>query len=135
VRCHELSRAVAHQLTAIGTKAEVVDGSLWWADHSWILLPGQTDSALLDVYAPGRVPQVQLLHDHHVVTRGYERGPARTDVRTDVVDVLCRLMEHASNMPPELSKIGQRADAATRGTRRSHAVKPVKLMKLVTKTP
>jgi hypothetical protein len=129
VRCHELSRAVAHQLTAIGTKVEVVDGSLWWIDHSWILLPGQVEGALLDVYAPGRVPQVQLLHDHHVVTRGYERGPARLDVRTDVVDVLCRLMEHTSNMPPELSQMQQRADTATGSTRRSRTVKPV------TKTP
>ena len=33
VRCHELSRAVARQLTAIGIKVEVVDGSLWWANH------------------------------------------------------------------------------------------------------
>jgi len=90
VRCHELSRAVARQLAAIGTKVEVVDGALWWVDHSWILLPGH---ALLDVYAPGRVPQVQLLHDYPVVTQGYERGPARLDVRADVVDALCRLME------------------------------------------
>jgi hypothetical protein len=76
---------------------------MWWVDHSWILLPRQVEGALLDVYAPGRVPQVQLLHDHHVVTCGYERGPARLDVRADVVDMLCRLMKHTSNMSPELS--------------------------------
>lgn len=92
VRCHELSRAVARQLTMIGTKVEVVDGSLWWVDHSWILLPGQLYRALLDVYVPGRVPQVQILHDHPVVTRGYQRGSSRLDVRTDVINELCRRM-------------------------------------------
>jgi len=101
VRCHELSRAVAHQLTANGTKVEVVRAARSSCDLPPIASRRQTDKALLDVYAPGRVPQVQLLHDHHVVTRGYEHGPARLDVRHDVVNALCRRMEPESNMPPE----------------------------------
>lgn len=92
VRCHELARAVAHRLAVGGSAAEVVDGSLWCVEHTWILLQGQGERALLDVYAPGRVPQVQLLHDHPVVSRGYERGPERRDVRQVVVDDLLLAM-------------------------------------------
>lgn len=89
IRCHELARAVVRVLTARGLEAVVVDGSLWLIEHTWILLPGQGDQKLLDVYAPGRLPQVQLLDVHPSVTRGYRASPAhRDDVRDRVVDDL-----------------------------------------------
>jgi hypothetical protein len=94
LRCYELARAVAQHLVMSGFTAEVVDGKMWWFDHTWILLSGQEDAALLDVYVPGRIPQVQLIHDHSSVSRGYERwARPRTDIRHAVVDELTLLMD------------------------------------------
>lgn len=96
---HELARAVATRLTADGFVVEVVDGQLGSIDHTWILVPSRSrteDTALLDVYAPGRIPQVQLLHDHPFVSRGYEQNLHRTDIRQSVVEELCRKMGQES---------------------------------------
>lgn len=104
IRCHELARAVARWLTTDGFVVEVVDGQLGPIDHTWILVPGRSgaeDAALLDVYTPGRIPQVQLLHDHPFVSRGYEQNLHRTDIRQDVVEDLHRRMgrESRQNTP------------------------------------
>ena len=92
IRCHELARAVACCLRVQGVDLQVVDGALWSIEHTWIVLPGTLDGSLLDVYAPGRLPQVQLLHEHRNVSRGYASGVERSDVRHAVVDDLVRQM-------------------------------------------
>jgi hypothetical protein len=102
LRCHELARA-AH--AALGRlryrgspyKTTVVDGKLWAIEHSWLVVPAQgprglTRTAILDVYCPGRMPQVQLLDNHFVIARGYEPGEPRTDIKLDIVGRLEREM-------------------------------------------
>lgn len=58
LRCHELARAVAH---ALGEgDVEVVDGYYGYVNHSWLRFKAQP-THLLDVYAVGRMPMVQLV--------------------------------------------------------------------------
>ncbi len=92
VRCHELARAVARCLAGQRVAHQVVDGLLWAVDHTWIVLPDPGRRLLLDMYAPGRLPQVQLICDDACVSRGYTPGEERTDVRWSVVDHLVRAM-------------------------------------------
>lgn len=91
VRCHELSRAVAQVL---GLTVE--DGYYGMAEHSWIwLTPREPFSPLpriLDVYVPGRMPQVQLIDPHLHLPFEYRRGPERTDIDEAMVQELVRLI-------------------------------------------
>ena len=61
IRCHELTRAVAEFLGC-----EVCDGWYGMVEHSWLWTkPLELFNGLpnvLDVYAPGRPPAVQLVH-------------------------------------------------------------------------
>lgn len=60
VRCHELARAAASVLGKYGDeyKYDVVDGMYGPIEHTWLV----TDRGnILDVYVPGREPQVQLI--------------------------------------------------------------------------
>lgn len=102
LRCHELVRA-AHRVLAVlrfgGVPHEtaIVDGKLNAIEHSWLVVPAQGPSGLsrmviLDVYCPGRVPQVQLIDNHFAVARGYEAGPARDDIKLDIVEKLVNEM-------------------------------------------
>lgn len=95
IRCHELARAVVRCLRpAVPARLSlrVVDGSLWSVQHTWIEICGSPEEtsldAILDVYAPGRVPQVQLLDNHASVIVGYRPGSPRGDIREAVVEVL-----------------------------------------------
>lgn len=51
--CHELAKVVAEKLGV-----PVIRGSFGMVEHSWLQLPS---GAILDVYAPGRYPPVQLV--------------------------------------------------------------------------
>lgn len=99
LRCHELTRAVRDLLRLRGGSwfvmldVNVVDGNLWSIEHSWLVLTSARPSKLskriiLDVYCPGRMPQVQLIDDHFAVSRGYEVGEPRTDIKHDIVQKL-----------------------------------------------
>ncbi len=96
IRCHEHARAVAHHLGEQGFAVRVVDGKLGPIEHTWIVLgrlPG--DWSILDVYAPGRLPQVQLIDSSGLISRGYEAdeaGDPRNDVRLGVLARLIGLM-------------------------------------------
>lgn len=66
VRCHELARAVGDVL---GLQHE--DGRYGFVDHTWLWTEPRSDEKfkvpwvmpnVLDVYVPGGVPQVQLVH-------------------------------------------------------------------------
>lgn len=100
LRCHELARAMALHLAILGHNVVVVDGHLFACEHSWlVVLPKRRDehrstildehrSAILDVYCPGRMPQVQLIAAHFSISRGYEAGSTRVDIRTDILSRL-----------------------------------------------
>lgn len=108
LRCHELARAVCRALPVGGDRCFcfVRDGALNAIEHSWIELfldgLGQPCVSILDVYAPGRMPQVQLVHDSHVIARGYKIGPTRSDVDHCIVRRLLREMTHSSGESPAL---------------------------------
>ena len=80
VRCHELARAVGKMLGL-----EVVDGKYGAVDHSWLVTRRGAEEVqtmtVLDVYAVGRLPQVQLLSIETLLPHGmYRPGPTRTDI-------------------------------------------------------
>lgn len=96
VRCHELARAVKHQFPEF----QVVDGKYGTVEHSWCTLPaevgGRPRTLILDPYAIGRLPQVQLIdtfpclcHTHDprfpVVSQLYRAGVERTDILEDTL--------------------------------------------------
>ena len=87
VRCHEVARVVATSLDL-----QMTDGFYGMADHSWIwtseIRPFETPPNILDVYCPGRLPQVQLIHSSNYLPFEYRKGPARDDVRQDVIEYL-----------------------------------------------
>ncbi len=88
IRCHELVRAVAKF-----TDLTYTDGYYGMCEHSWLWLkPLEEFSSLpriLDVYTPGRIPQVQLVDPSMNLPFEYRRGPPREDIRDSVVTELC----------------------------------------------
>lgn len=110
LRCHELTRAV-HRLLDIGTLS-VVDGKLGAVEHSWLVLVvpiAQAEEAhylpqiaveqldrgsdnrwyrkvIIDVYTPGRLPQVQLIDPFVMLKHGYEERVPRSDINEKIVD-------------------------------------------------
>jgi len=94
VRCHELARAVGKLLDL-----QVQDGYYGFVDHSWLWtrqrLQGETAWTLpniLDVYAVGSLPMVQLVDMHHT-------GPGHAMVyrplaepRTDIDEQMVHLL-------------------------------------------
>lgn len=109
VRCHELARAAIYALVALDQQRmydanailELVDGKLYAIEHSWIVYRWldliSPRRFIIDVYCPGRLPQVQLIDgDHFVVARGYEQGPARTDINKSMVEQLTREMQRGT---------------------------------------
>ena len=106
LRCHELARAV-HQMLDMGC-ARVVDGAIGLVEHSWIELTvpvaeterkrvGRGDSrrVILDVYCPGRLPQVQLIDSFGLLAPTYEEREPRTDIRTEIIEDLLGEMRRA----------------------------------------
>ena len=98
VRCHELVRVVRHLLPL--SEIEVCDGWYGMVEHSWLWtkIPERVEGHLLgpfpnilDVYAPGRVPQVQLVHNTSALPFEYRRGDPRVDVRGGVIYKLVEL--------------------------------------------
>lgn len=93
VRCHELARAALQALQVLNqnklneahASLGIVDGQLWAIEHTWLTYTCNDKEAprrfILDVYTPGRLPQVQLLDgEHFAICRGYEPGEARKDI-------------------------------------------------------
>jgi hypothetical protein len=92
LRCHELTRAVATILRTsplCSLRIDVVDGKFGLVDHSWIVFSHNPYRyILLDVYAVGSVPVVQL-HDMGSISirdaRTYTEGPTRDDIDSTMV--------------------------------------------------
>lgn len=100
-RCHEVARVVAEYLDTAedlkGLKIEIYDGHYGPMEHSWLVLrdrfKGATYVAVLDTYAVGRLPQVQLVSTSVGHALLYEAGDPRKDIRkTDMK----KMREHAS---------------------------------------
>jgi hypothetical protein len=103
LRCHEIARAVA-----IAFNLTVIDGVYGCVEHSWCMIPkplspkplligerplGTHYRVIIDPYAVGRLPQVQMVsvgstlpHD-----RWYSERKPRTDIREDVLRLLCEI--------------------------------------------
>lgn len=86
LRCHELARAVHLVVHEAEHKLVVVDGHCGPVEHSWLCC---SDGVILDVYAPGRLPQAQLVDP---LVGGYRIGGPRSDIRQSIIDRLVREM-------------------------------------------
>ena len=97
VRCHELTRAVQRLLWLLKHDLRLVDGKLRAIEHSWLLIETPhrelNRAVILDVYCPGRLPQVQLIDSHFSVANGYEPGEPLTDIKLNLIGQLIRDME------------------------------------------
>jgi len=83
LRCHELARAVHLVVYAREHKLDVVDGKCGPIEHSWLRFG---DGVILDPYAPGRMPAVQIVDP--IVGTAYRPGTPRSDIRQAIVDRL-----------------------------------------------
>lgn len=89
LRCHELARAMA-QVLDIGFS----DGWYGMVNHSWCWTEKfeqdecRTLPNVLDVYAPGRIPQVQLISTSPHLPFEYRRGDLRDDIDVGLVCLL-----------------------------------------------
>jgi len=123
IRCHELARAVGRLLRleyedGVYSLLPEIGGGI---DHSWLLVPRDTKGgirvgcSILDVYAIGSLPQVQLLHcgttaPHHenFINRG-----KRDDIDEVVVEQLVQMMRmskyEAVSILAEVAKINPEA--------------------------
>lgn len=107
IRCHELARAVYQKLWPEQPRnewpgqwpnASVIDGKFGAIEHSWIQIDGK---AILDVYVPGSLPMVQLIHLTALLpsATSYKAGRKREDIRTGVVFQLLKQMEAYGAVP------------------------------------
>jgi hypothetical protein len=96
LRCHELARVVGNILNL-----EIQDGYFGMAEHSWLWTSPMKHSYekrrypnILDVYAVGSLPQVQLIDMGHWLphTSSYrfagKLGQPRIDIDYDIIDKL-----------------------------------------------
>lgn len=79
LRCHEVARAVCSRLT----DALLFDGVFGgFMPHTWLYVRnGSETRVLLDPYAIGRLPQVQLVDPSFRMCDAYVRGDLRKDIR------------------------------------------------------
>lgn len=96
LRCHELARGVCSVLKPYYTGLHVIDGKYGAVEHSWIKVSGSGAffrSCYLDVYAVGRLPQVQLADTSSLTGdfQQYQWGEQRRDID---FQVLGRLTAH-----------------------------------------
>src|SRR5688572_1954048 len=96
VRCHELVRAVAVFLEACRPRLHIVDGHFGAVEHSWLValpeagFPGYRH-IILDVYAVGSLPLVQLIEAGSLGirdARDYREGATRDDINPDHVTAI-----------------------------------------------
>lgn len=90
IRCHELTRAVHKCLMKLQSKADswlVCDGHYGAVEHSWLY--DSWRAVVLDVYAVGRLPMVQLIDcSSAVIAPMYSAGRDRSDVNEQLVSAL-----------------------------------------------
>lgn len=89
IRSHELVRAISVELGL-----PFADGWYGMIEHSWLwtspLTAGEPLPNILDVYVPGKLPQVQLSVSDAALPYEYRRGDFRRDIDEDVLIQLRR---------------------------------------------
>jgi hypothetical protein len=90
LRCHELARAV--QRVIGDSTIVVIDGHCGPVEHSWLRCG---DGVIIDPYAPGRVPAVQIVDP---LAGGYRPGVARSDIRRSMIK---RLVNEMRDLPTQ----------------------------------
>lgn len=90
LRCHEVARVVSHFIPG-----RVVDGRCGPYDHSWLIL----GDFILDPYAIGSYPLVQLADPYCLIKRHYVEGAPRDDVRHEQLHTLVHLAEEGMLAP------------------------------------
>lgn len=87
IRCHELARVIARVL---GPELTVKDGLYGRVQHSWLV----GDGFVLDVYAPGRLPQVQLIDDFFTLPERdlYKAGEPRSDIDEEWIEATATVL-------------------------------------------
>lgn len=104
LRCHELVRAVHNYFIEAGRNFEVVDGKFGLVDHSWLATPrGRNRHTILDVYAVGSVPMVQLIDAASLGVRdtrccAYVERARRSDIDGEVILRLLLEMERSQKL-------------------------------------
>lgn len=83
-RCHEVARIVQYALRLAGHTTLLQDGLYGTIDHSWLWLPPYPRRVLLDTYAVGAHPQVQLRAGF--VGDGYKPGELRDDIDVELLE-------------------------------------------------
>lgn len=87
LRCHEVARVVGHMLDL-----EVIDGRYeYGAEHSWCIITQVTkfrSFSILDPYAIGRLPIVQMYYIAPTIPNRYFPEARRSDIKQDVVEHL-----------------------------------------------
>lgn len=95
IRCHELTRAVGPLLGL-----PWCDGHYGMVEHSWLwtkpLEPFSPPPNIIDLYCPGRLPQVQLVHSSSHLPYEYRRSSSRDDIRPTVVEYLTKALNDLS---------------------------------------
>lgn len=121
LRCHEVARVVAtaisRRLSLIDVRERltnpvwpeeepgmvkrlyVIDGHYGAAEHSWLLTRFYRHElkwwmvTILDTYAVGRLPTVQMLDPSLGMGELYRPGPTRTDIRRETISRLASAVE------------------------------------------
>lgn len=96
LRCHELVRAIGIYLFEAKPAPLVCDGHFGMVEHSWLLIPPPSGypghrHIILDVYAVGSMPMVQLIDAGSLgirEARQYKEGPARRDIDEKMIETL-----------------------------------------------
>ncbi len=100
LRCHEVTRYVAYWLEqSWGTATITVDGKYGAVEHSWMIFVDEP-GVILDVYAVGRLPQVQLVEARFPMSGRYNLytvGKKRDDIYQNVIDDLCEAYQQRVN--------------------------------------
>jgi len=107
VRCHELARAVGKVL-----KLEHEDGRYGFVEHTWLWTEPKMNEKfhapwflpnVLDVYVPGGVPQVQLVHmgASGLPPRYYLSNVFDVVIRDDVVEKIITAFKTSKLWPLE----------------------------------
>lgn len=88
IRCHELARAVSFFL-----EVPFVDGKYGAMEHSWLeWYDRMRQRTILDVYAVGRLPMVQLISEPIGLLDLWREGELRDDINHHVVDTLLAII-------------------------------------------
>lgn len=96
IRCHEVARIVRNCLDP-NRDMLVKDGCFGIVDHSWLVIADGDHRFILDPYAIGRLPQVQLIDPFvpGVLSRMYRAGRERNDINERLVEEATRTVRRS----------------------------------------